>query len=132
MAYMNQEMKKEIAGLLKAVVPKSWKYTLSVRSHSAICFNLKQAPVDFFEIYGYTKSSGNFQLNMFSSIKRINDVQLRGDMGDLSEFKDTMMKIIAILNKDNYNRNNSMFDYFDVGHYVEFNVGQWDKPFILA
>lgn len=38
MAYMAQEKKAKIAEALKLVVPKGWKYHLSVKNHSSICF----------------------------------------------------------------------------------------------
>jgi len=44
----------------------------------------------------------------------------------------TMRAIIKALNLDNYDRSDSMTDYFDVGHYVNINIGRWNKPFVFT
>jgi hypothetical protein len=31
----------------------------------------------------------------------------------------------------NHNRSDIMSDYHDVGWYVDINIGQWNKPYIL-
>jgi hypothetical protein len=38
-------------------------------------------------------------------------------------------KISDALNLDNFDKSDSMTDYFHVGHYVDINVGKWNKPF---
>jgi hypothetical protein len=39
---------------------------------------------------------------------------------------------VRALNCDNYDNSDSMTDYFDVGHYVDLNIGKWDKPFVCT
>ena len=46
MAYMSQEHKKEIAQILKTVMPKNWKYSLRVVNHMKLCLTIKSADVD--------------------------------------------------------------------------------------
>jgi len=43
----------------------------------------------------------------------------------LTELKDAM-------NVGNYDRSDMQSDYFDVGFYIDINVGNWDKPYILT
>ena len=58
MAYMNQEKKKIIASALKEVMPKDWKYSLSVEHHSVIHLNIKSAPFDL------THGKDDVQINL--------------------------------------------------------------------
>ncbi len=44
MAYMSQDHKKEINVLLKNIIPKTWKWSLSVRHHSAIVLTVFSGP----------------------------------------------------------------------------------------
>lgn len=46
MAYITQDQKKEIATLLKNVVPKGWKYSLAINNHSTLVMTIRSAPVD--------------------------------------------------------------------------------------
>lgn len=38
-------------------------------------------------------------------------------------------ELFAAMNDGNHNRSDIQTDYFDVGWYVEVNVGSWDKPY---
>jgi hypothetical protein len=35
------------------------------------------------------------------------------------------------MNAGNHNRSDAMTDYFDVGWYVDVNIGKWNQPYIL-
>ena len=37
--------------------------------------------------------------------------------------------MIQALNTDNHDNSDIQTDYFDVGHYVELNIGTWEKPY---
>jgi len=130
MAYMNQERKKLIADRLKKVVPEGWKYSLSVRNHSTIVFTLRQAPVDIlghvaksFDEVGSTNSfdprKGYYQVNVYHIGHAFRGVLLK-------VFQD----IFAAMNEGNHDKSDAMTDYFDVGWYVDINVGQWNDPFL--
>lgn len=122
MAYMNQEQKARIAARLKEVMPKDWKYSLAVRHHSTIVLNIRSAPVDL--IGHITKN--NLERNPLdgwaatqSELRTYWDVnhyhlehQFKGEL--LEVFK----AIVEALNNGNWD------------HYVDLNIGQWDKPFI--
>lgn len=124
MAYMSQEKKKVIADALKLVVPKSWKYSLSVSNHSTLHITIKSAPIWIIadEING-RPTNGYCQLNHYymHESESIND-----------EAKPVLAAIKKAMNIDNYDRSDSQSDYFDVGHYISITVGQWNKPFIVT
>lgn len=136
MAYMNQE-KKNIAAALKTVMPKDWKYSLSVSNHSTIVLTIKSAPVDLLEPVntqrkewalreGSTRECDNKPLtNCMIHQNRREDYY----EGSLLE---TFNKIFAALNLNNHDRSDSQTDYFDVGHYVDLSLGGWNKPFICT
>jgi hypothetical protein len=113
---MSQEKKAKIAKLLKDVVPKGWKYSLKVDHYSTIVMNIRSAPVNLLSEYKddrtYLSVNPYYPENSFSG-KRL----------------ETFRKILAVLNTDNYDRSEPQCDYFDVGHYVKINIGQWNKPF---
>lgn len=115
MAYMNQEKKAVIAANLKKVMPKDWKYSLSVDNHSSIVLTIKSAPVDL-----NTYKHG--QVNHYYL-----DDQFSGDTLDV------MNKIKDALYSANYhNRSDIQSDYHDVAYYVNIHLGKWNKPFVCT
>lgn len=42
---------------------------------------------------------------------------------------DTMKRVEQIMNAENWDRSDSMTDYFDVNYYTHLNIGKWNKPF---
>lgn len=117
MAYMSQAAKAAIAAELKAIVPRSWKWSLAVKDSSTIVFTVSSAPgADLGRYRGE-----HAQVNVWHPE---------------SFFPATTLPlakaIIKALNANNYNDSDSQHDYFDVGHYVSFNIGRWDKHFVAT
>jgi hypothetical protein len=42
-----------------------------------------------------------------------------------------LKEVFTAMNKGNHNNSDIQTDYFDVGWYVDVNIGSWDKPYIL-
>lgn len=116
MAYVSKEKKQKIAAALKNVVPSDWKYTLRVFHHSKIIMTIRKAPIDLVELNGGHRSVNPYRV---------------GDSFD-GEVKETFKKIVDALNTDNYDNSDSQSDYFDVGHYVGIQLGEYDKPLVLT
>jgi hypothetical protein len=38
---------------------------------------------------------------------------------------------MTAMNDGNHDRSDIQTDYFDVGWYVDVNIGRWNKPYIL-
>lgn len=135
MAYMNQEKKARIAAALKTIMPKAWKWSLSVQNHSSINLTIASAPVDLpaemMRVYNssiYAHRDGAKTAPDTHTLVNHYHLDQHFDGELLALFK----KIVAALNTDNHDRSDAMVDHFDVGHYVHVNVGRWNKDFVCT
>lgn len=128
MAYMDQSKKSKILAALKPAIPADWKYSVSVRHHSTIVLTIASAPVDLIAEYSARKCSDEVRDSMRTSRHAsVNPYWFRDHFeGDMLA---TFDAIVGALNLGNHNRSDLQSDYHDVGHYVEVNLGKWDKPF---
>jgi hypothetical protein len=122
---MNQTKKALIAAALKQVVPSGWKYSLGVRNHSTIVMNITAAP---FNLIAAFKPNAHFNPET-STYMDVNPYHYREQLDD-EAVADVMDMIFAALNDGNHDRSDSQTDYFDVGWYVDVNIGRWNKPFV--
>lgn len=138
MAYMSKAHKAEIAKLLKKefgtdAKKRGFKYTLSVRNLSTIVMTISAGSIDFIGNANAVREKeatrrneehhpreGHYQVNVYSY-----DRHFTGKAGEI------IKKAIKCLNLDNYDNSDVMTDYFDIGHYVELNIGSWDKAYKL-
>lgn len=126
MAYMNQERKSIIAAALKKVVPTGWKYTLAVRHHSTIVMTITEAPVDLIaEINEAEKNERHFRPVVGRTA--LNPYHYERAFGPSLK---TMRAIFEALNKGNHDNSDLMTDYFDVGWYVDVNIGRRERDFV--
>ena len=115
MAYITQEEKKEIANQLKAFIPKTWKWSIAVKHYSVLVLTIASAPASDLGQY----DGKDVQANTYYP-----EYHFEG------EALATIKKIISVLNHKNYNNSDSQSDYFEVGYYVNINIGKWNKPFM--
>ena len=135
MAYMNQQRKAEIAPVLKAICKKyGVKASVAVRNHSVLVLNVKSGPIDFIgnlnkvcsvapgaDRYGaYRPAVGSIDVNPYHYQNHFD--------GEALAF---LSEILPVMNKGNHDNSDIQSDYFDVGWYVDVNIGAWDKPYIL-
>lgn len=126
MAYMDQEKKVKIAATLKKVVPASWKYSLAVRHHSTIVMTISSAPVDLLRAFKATPAyNPDLATHLDVNVYHFRDAI--ADVGILATFE----KIIGALNLGNFDKSDPQTDYFHVGHYVDLDIGRWNKPFVI-
>ena len=117
MAYFNQTMKQAMAPKIKTVLNKyGMKGTLSVRNYSTVVLNLSQGPLDFGSDTPHWE--GYTSVNVYW----INEHYT----GRTLEF---LKEVMAVLFEGNWNNSDIQTDYFDVGWWVDINVGRWDKPY---
>lgn len=139
MAYVDPEKKAKIAAALMAVVPPDWKYSLAVRDHRTLVMTISEAPVDFFA--KQRRAAGKHSA---AYAARAEDATRAGHMPvylpDWANFfegldpkvGDTLEKIRAALNIDNPDEPDTVTNDSKVGHYVQFEIGRWDKAFVFT
>lgn len=131
MAFVSQELKATLAPSIKAICKKyKVKATLAVRTHSTLCLNIKEGAIDF--IGNYAKTTG----------KTADDWAVKKGSIDVNTYwfqdhfdgkaKDFLKEVIAAMNNGNHDRSDIQTDYFDVGWYIDVNIGKWDKPYVCV
>ena len=134
MAYVSQDLKKSLAPTIKRICQKyGVKGSLSVRNHSTLCLTVKSGNVDFFESFNRLgKAETRPAYNEFRAAERCIDVNVYHYKnhfdGKALKF---LQEVIPAMNKGNHDNSDIMTDYFDVGWYVDVNIGKWDKPYVL-
>ena len=130
MAYVDQEKKAKIAAALKMVIPKTWKWSLAVRNHSTIVLTIASANIDLIGAW-YDMPENKRKCDGYGKPThlQVNRHWLSSDWPE--SLLPVLTAVCAALNTDNHDRSDLMTDYFDVGHYVDFDLGRWNKPFIM-
>ena len=140
MAYMSQEKKAKLAPAIKAVLKKyGVKGSLAVSNHSTLVLNVKSGPIDFVENYiqtdidkPYGQKMATDQVNYLRKQQAL-DVNVywykEHFSGKALKF---LEEIVPLMNMGNHDRSNAQVDYFDVGWYIDVNIGRWNKPYQVA
>ena len=134
MAYMSQEKKAKIAPKIKAILAKyKVKGSLAVRNHSTLCLNLKSGSIDFIGNFNKTISADHYLTarGFTPAEKSLSVNPYHYDNHFSGKALAFMQEVFAAMNDGNHDRSDIQSDYFDVGWYVDVNVGQWDKQYIL-
>ena len=118
MAYYSQEMKKAVQSEMKKLLKEyGLKGSLSVRDYRSVVLTIKSGAIDF------NKSSNADDFN-----RQVNVYWIENNWtGKAKEF---LLKAKKLLNTGNYDNSDIMTDYFDVGWYVDINLGKWDQPYV--
>ena len=130
MAYVSQELKAKLTPQIKAVCKKyGIKATVAVRRHSTLVVNISQGRIDFIKNFNEV----NARKPGFVSAKDYIDVNIYWYRehfdGEALQF---LQELIPAMNVGNHDRSDLQTDYFDVGWYVDVNIGRWNKPYALA
>lgn len=120
MAYVSQEMKKSLAPAIKAILKKyGIKGSLAVRHHSTLVLNIKSGKIDFAK--DSTSDNYNYQVNTYHT-----------DSHYAGKAKKFFAEVIAAMKgPEFFDNSDAMTDYFHVSHYIDINLGTWNKPYIL-
>ena len=139
MAYMSQEKKAKIAPKVKAILAKyKVKGSLAVHNHSTLVLNLKSGSIDLIENYIETdtktfhgKKMSQDQIDYIRSKKSL-DVNPYWFQEHFSgKSLDLLKEIFVAMNDGNWDKSDIQSDYFNVGWYVDVNIGKWDKPYTV-
>ena len=119
MAWYTQEMKSTVAPLVKAISKKyKLKTSLSVRNSSTIVLTISQGSIDFINEYQGQVSSNYMQVNPCTVHNMFNGPS-----------KEALLELREVLMEGNWNNTRAEIDYFDVGWYIQINVGLYNKPY---
>ena len=134
MAYVSQELKAKLAPSIRAICKRyGIRASLAVRNHSTLVLNVKQGKIDFVENFnrvcssrprsnstGFQPARDHISVNPYWYKEHFD--------GRALQF---LSEVLPAMNAGNHDRSDIQSDYFDVGWYVDVNIGQWDKPYAL-
>ena len=140
MAYMSRERKQQLATSIKAVLKKyNVKATIAVRNHSTLVLNVKSGPIDFIE--NFIATDANVMHGKQMSQSQIDYLRKNQSM-DVNPYwyqehfsgkaRDFLREVFHAMNRGNHDNSDIQTDYFDVGWYVDVNIGKWNKPYVLS
>ena len=133
MAYMNQDRKAKLAPAIKAILKRyGVKGTLATGPHSLI-LNIKSGPLDFMTDFNNTIGEKAYMYQNFTPVDKyitVNTYHYRDHFSNkvIRKFLD---EITDAMNVGNHDNSDIQTDYFDVGWYIDINIGKWNKPYIL-
>lgn len=139
MAYMSQERKAQIAPVIKEICKRHGiKSSLAVRHHSTLVLNIRQGPIDFVENYietdklkPYAKYMSEDQIEYVRKNRAL-DVNPYWYQEHFSgQALAFLQEVMTAMNLGNHDRSDIQTDYFDVGWYVDVNIGRWNQPYAL-
>ena len=133
MAYVSQDRKKELAPAIKAVCKKyGVKATLAVRHHMTLVLNIKSGSIDFISNFNKTVSDrpGGFRDGFVAENYIDVNTHWYHEHFD-GKAKKFLSEVINAMNNGNHDNSDIQSDYFDVGWYIDVNIGSWNKPYIL-
>lgn len=141
MAYVSQEMKKQIATKVKPILEKyGIKGSLSVDNHSTIVLTVKSGKIDFVENLIKTDADSYSGRKMEASQvdyvrnKQYIDVNPYWFQEHFSgSAKNFLTEAFRALKSSGwYDNSDAMVDHFDIAYYVDVKIGKWNKPYLLT
>lgn len=140
MAYVSQELKSKLSPTIKAICKKySVKASIAVRNHSTLVLNVKSGKIDFIENYIKTDAdkiaANKMSADTIAQIRRDQSLDVNTYWahehysGKARRFLTEM--ISAMKGPEFFDHTDAQVDYFHCSHYIDINIGKWDKPYIL-
>lgn len=138
---MSQDRKAQRAPVIKAILNKyGVKGSLSVRNHSTLVLTLKSGKIDFIENFINTDANVNHGRKM--SQDQIDYIRKNKSL-DVNPYwyqehftgkaKDFLKEILdAMYGSDYFDESDAQVDYFHCSHYVDVNIGKWNKPYTVT
>lgn len=140
MAYVSQERKQSLAPAIKAVLKKyGVKGSLSIRTHSSLVLTIKSGKIDFVEnfietdnkvLHGRKMSQDQIDYIRKNQSVDVNPYWYHEHFS--GKAKDFLKEVLAAMNNGNHDNSDIQTDYFDVGWYVDVNIGRWNQPYVYV
>ena len=131
MAYMTQEKKKALAPQIKSILKKhGLKGSLSVRNHSSLVLNITEGSIDFYQNMLDTLRESNQPIDYVTKDIDVNPYWYHRHFSGYP--LEVVGELIEAMNVGNHDNSNAQIDYFDVGWYIDMNIGKYSKPYTLV
>jgi hypothetical protein len=140
MAYVSQDLKAKLAPTIKRICKKyGIKASIAVRHHSTLVLNVKSGKIDF--IGNYIKTDAEKRYGQPMSADQVTYIQSKQCLdvnthwahehysGTAKKFLTEM--ITAMKGPEFFDHTDAQTDYFHCSHYIDINIGQWNKPYTL-
>ena len=140
MAYVSQELKSKLSPKIKAICKKyKVKASIAVRHHSTLVLNVKSGKIDFIENYIKTDAdkvvANKMSADTIAHIRKNQSLDVNTYWahehysGKAKQFLTEM--ISAMKGPDFFDHTDAQSDYFHRSHYIDINIGKWDRPYIV-
>jgi len=134
MAYVDQDTKSKLAPTIKAILKKyGIKGTLAVRNHSTLVLNIKSGKIDFIE--NFINTDAKMAADQVAYIRKTQSLDVNTYWAHehfSGKAREVLVKLIAAMKgPDFFDETDAQIDYFHVSHYIDINIGKYDKPYIL-
>ena len=136
MAYVSQELKSKLSPAIKAVCKKyGIKASIAVRNHMTLALNVKSGKIDFIGNSNRVCGADFYQVQRgfkpnTTGYDQVNPYHFQNHYdGDARAF---LSEVLAVMNDGNWDKSDIQTDYFNVGWYVDVNIGSWNKPYSVA
>ena len=134
MAYMNQNLKAELAPGIKAVLKKyGMKGSISVRHHMTLVVNIKSGKLDIMQNH-YDKVTERGTVNQYGdNIRKLEYLDVNQywiEDGYTGIVKDFINELYDAMKGDKwFDKSDIQSDYFHTAYYMDVNIGSWNKPY---
>ena len=136
MAYVSQEDKKELAVGIKKVLKKyNVKGTIGVHNHSTIVVRLRSGDLDILGNYWEVYKENEWKVDPWNKrSEKPTYLQVNSYCFDSSYSGDVLnflTELVAEMKGERYfNDTDLMTDYIHCSHYLDIEVGNWEKSYI--
>ena len=134
MAYMNQNLKAELAPGIKAVLKKyGMKGSIAVRHNMTLVVNIKSGKLDIMQNW-YDKVTERGTVNQYgdniTKPEYLSVNQYWIEDGYTGIVKDFINELYDAMKGDKwFDKSDIQSDYFHTAYYMDVNIGSWNKPY---
>ena len=136
MAYVSQELKAKLAPAVKALLKQyGLKGSLSINNHSTLVLTVGSGRIDLIGNYNsvcsqiprpehlpFQPATKSIQVNPYWAHEHFS--------GKAKDF--IVAAIAALKGPDFFDDTDISTDYFHCSHYVDINIGRWNKPYTVT
>ena len=135
MAYVSQEDKKELAVGIKKVLKKyNVKGTIGVDNHSTLVVRLRSGDLDILGNYWEVYTENEWKVDPWNKrSEKPTSLSVNHNCVDScysGEVRAFLEELITEMKGERYfNDTDIMTDYFHCSHYLDIEVGNWERPY---